>query len=328
VSAGHGAAASQASGAHGDHEPDLLERAQELIAGLEAHPDPDVRVRVTELLQAIDTVHRTALSRLVHALRAMGGDAFLNRLVADPAIRLLLMSYDLLAVDRRLLAEEALDPVRGHLHARGIDVVLADVVGGAVYARLHGLERSGVPADAVRRDLEAALAAGLVGFQQLVLGDRSGESPALLQVGGLRPARRPVYRRVCGEHEVRPGAVMARDVDGERVLLARVDGEVRAVADRCGESPLPLHLGALEGAVVRCSWHGCRYDLRTGHRLDGDGARLPVFPVLVQDGAVLVAVTTDPVATDDPRAADGPAGTRDAVAGSDPGEAGPARAEG
>ena len=68
----------------------------------------------------------------------MAGDAFINRLAADPAIRLLLMSYDLLAVDRRLLAEEALDTVRGHLHDHGIDVELSEVVGGAVYVKLHG----------------------------------------------------------------------------------------------------------------------------------------------------------------------------------------------
>src|SRR5262249_58110785 len=97
------------------------------------------------------------------------GGAYVTRRPADPAIRLLLTSYDLLAVDRRLLAEEALDTVRGHLHGHGIDVELADVVGGAVYVRLHGPAGN---VNAVRHDLEEALRAGLVGFQELVLGDR------------------------------------------------------------------------------------------------------------------------------------------------------------
>ncbi|HTG12574.1 MAG TPA: NifU family protein, partial [Candidatus Eisenbacteria bacterium] len=97
-----------------------------------------MRADVTALLQGIDAVHRTALTHLVDAIRGMAGDAFVNRLAGDPAIRLLLMSYELLAVDRRLVAEEALDAVRGHLHDHGIDVELVDVVGGAVYVRLHG----------------------------------------------------------------------------------------------------------------------------------------------------------------------------------------------
>ena len=138
-------------------KPDLLEEVQRLIDTLESHPDPAVRAAITALLQGVDAVHRTALTHLVNAIRGMAGDAFVNRLAGDPAIRLLLMSYELLAVDRRVLAEEALDAVRGHLHDHGIDVELVDVVGGAVYVRLHGLRDSGPGLEAVRHDVEEAL---------------------------------------------------------------------------------------------------------------------------------------------------------------------------
>ena len=49
------------------------------------------------------------------------------------------------------------------------------------------------------------------------------------------------------------------------------------------------------GAELRCSWHGCRYDLRSGHRLDGP-ERLTVFPVAIEDGDVRLALSTAPVA--------------------------------
>src|SRR5262245_46135066 len=136
---------------------DVLEDVQRLIAELEAHADPSVRASVAALLQGIDAVHRTALTHLVGAIQSMAGEAFMNRLTADPAIRLLLMSYDLVAVDRRLHAEEALDSVRGHLHDHGIDVELTGVIGGAVYVTLHGLERANVAVQAVRHDPERAL---------------------------------------------------------------------------------------------------------------------------------------------------------------------------
>jgi 3-phenylpropionate/trans-cinnamate dioxygenase ferredoxin subunit len=220
----------------------------------------------------------------------------MNRLTADPSIRLLLTSYDLLAVDRRLLAEEALDTVRGHLHAHGIDVELADVVGGAVYVRLHGLGADGV--EAIRHDLEEALRAGLVGFQELVLGDRPSPPPALLQVGGLRQAHRPVYRRACAAAEVPGGAMKAVAIDGHPILILNVEGRVHAVADRCGDGPLPLRFGTLQGAELRCSWHGCRYDVRTGHRLDGGAERLAVLPVRVEVGEVLIALDVEPAARD------------------------------
>jgi len=274
-------------------KPDLLEEVQRLIDTLESHPDPAVREAVTALLQGVDAVHRTALTHLVNAIRGMAGDAFVNRLAGDPAIRLLLMSYELLAVDRRVLAEEALDAVRGHLHDHGIDVELVDVVGGAVYVRLHGLRDSGPDLEAVRHDVEEALRTGLLGFQELVLGDRATPGPVLLQVG-LRRAQRPVYRRACGTADVVPGRMTAVDVEGQPILIANVEGEIHAVMNRCGDTPLPLQFGTLDGAELRCSWHGCRYDVRTGKRLDGGVEQLAVLPVAIEDDEIRVAVGVEP----------------------------------
>ncbi|MGH7277649.1 MAG: Rieske 2Fe-2S domain-containing protein [Candidatus Rokuibacteriota bacterium] len=278
-----------------DDDRDLLDEVQRLIAALESHPDPTVRAQATALLQGIDAVHRAALTRLVAAIQAMAGEAFVNRLAADPAIRLLLMSYDLLAVDRRLLAEEALDAVRGHLHARGIDVELLDVVGGEVFVRVHGLEQGGIAPEAVRHDLEAALEAGLLGFQALVLGDRRPAAPANLIQLTVRGAQRPRYRAAVAAADVPAGSMTGIELDGQPILIANVGGEFYAVLNRCGESPLPLQFGTLEGAEVRCSWHGCRYDVRSGRRVDGGRESLAVFPVAVEAGEIRVAVGVEPV---------------------------------
>lgn len=277
-----------------DAPPDLLADAERLIAALESHPDAAVREQVRGLLERIDAIHRTALTRLVAAIHAMAGEAFMNRLTADPAIRLLLMSYDLLAVDRRLMAEEALDAVRGHLHGHGVDVELVAVAGGAVTVKLHGLDRTAVPPEAVQRDVEAALAAGLPGFQELTVGDRP--TPAgLLQIGSAR-LREPVYRSAGAVAAVPPGATRSIELDGDAILIANVAGAVHAIADRCGDSPLPLRFGSLDGAELRCSWHGCRYDLRSGARLDRPAEPVRVYPVKVEGGEILVAVASAPMA--------------------------------
>jgi nitrite reductase/ring-hydroxylating ferredoxin subunit len=281
-----------------DPPEDLLEEVQQLMAALEAHPEPAVRDQVRRLLAGIDMVHRTALTRLVNAVHAMAGEAFINRLTADPAIRLLLTSYDLLAVDRRLLAEEALDAVRGHLHGRGIDVELRDVIGGEVFVRLHGLEAAEVPLERVRHDLEAALTAGLPGFQALVVGDRDNRTRSPLLQIGLGRLQRPVFRPVLAVSELPIGHMKGVDVDGTPILLVNVGGELLAVSNRCGESPLPLEFGALEGAELRCSWHGCRYDVRTGERLDGGAERLTVFPVAQEREQIQVAVGVESAVKD------------------------------
>ncbi len=274
-------------------ERDVLADVESAIAELQAHPDGAVRAASTRLLEGIDAVHRTGLSHLVHAIHGMTGDTLINRLVADPAIRMLLMSYDLIAVDRRLQAEEALDTVRSHLHEHGVDVEIQEVVGGVVYVRLH-LAGPGLPLDHVRKDLEAALREFLIGFQELEFRDRDPHQPpsALLSLDGLRRANRPVYHDALAGEDVAEGTMRAVTINDVSVLIARVGGEVYAVRNQCGDSPLPLDLGTLEGAEIRCSWHGCRYDVRTGRQLDGDG-RVQVVPVTTEAGRIRVAVAVE-----------------------------------
>lgn len=275
-------------------QPDVLEEVERLIARLQGRYGSAVREDVDALLVGIDTVHRAGLSHLMGAIRGMAGDAFVNRLVADPAIRILLMSYDLVAVDRRLQAEEALDSVRGHLHAHGIDVEILEVVGGVVYVRLHGLEHSASDEAAVVRDLEETLRAGFIGFQELVPRQRRAASAPVIALNGLR-ANRPVYRDVAAEDTITEGGSRAVDVDGVPVLFVRAAGQYFAVSNRCDESPLPLEFSDVRGYEIICSWHGCRYDVRTGHRIDGQSGRLLVYPVKVEDGRVRIAITTEPV---------------------------------
>lgn len=274
-----------------DGPADLLDDVAELIAWLEAHPDAAVGEHVRVLLEHTDTIHRLALTHLVDGIRSMAGDAFLNRLTSDPAIRLLLMSYDLIAVDRRIRAEEALDAVRGHLHAHGIDIELDDVVGGVVWIRLHGLDRSGASREAVKRDIEAALREGLVGFQQLEMDGKGAPSSGLVMLEGMRRARRPVLFEAGRSSEIAPGSLRAVEIEGVPILLGNVDGVIHAVHNRCGESPLPLQYGSLDGGVLVCSWHGCRYDLRTGRRTDDGPERLTVYPVSVADDVLRIALS-------------------------------------
>ncbi|MEP7345132.1 MAG: Rieske 2Fe-2S domain-containing protein [Gemmatimonadaceae bacterium] len=284
---------------------DVLGEVERLIGILSTHSDPQVSETILALLARIDVVHRTALTRLMGAIQSMAGDAFVNRLTADPAIRLLLMSYDLLAVDRRTLTEEALDTVRGHLHAHRIDVELLEVLGGVVTVRLHGAPPSDDPSyHGVLRDLSEALSAGLLGFQELEVRQGQGTRPVaedsiFLPAQALRRAKRPVYRAAFPIGEIGPGNTRPILVDGTSVLVARVGEDVYAVRNFCGDGPLPLDYSVLDGEELTCSWHGCRYDIRTGRRLDYPNARpeeqLTVLPVRVHDGVVEIVVGTMPV---------------------------------
>ncbi|MBC7893791.1 MAG: Rieske 2Fe-2S domain-containing protein [Cytophagaceae bacterium] len=281
---------------------DVLADVERLINALSSHPDPEVGANTKALLDGVDAVHREALTHLMGAIQSMAGDAFVNRLTGDPAIRLLLMSYDLLAVDRRTLAEEALDSVRGHLHGHGIDVELVDVLGGVVSVRLHGAPARGDEAqEAVVKDIAAALHHGLIGFQELEVEQEgvkrtAPETSTFLPRESLQRAHRPVYQRVCLVVDVPLGTVRGIVMSDLGVLIANVDGEFHAVRNACGDGPLPLDFSTLEGGELRCSWHGCRYDIRTGRRLDRPDVspeeHLRVLPVRVHEGVIEVVTGT------------------------------------
>lgn len=281
-----------------DMHEDVFEQVSEVISSLESHPDPVVRGQVESLLNGIDAVHRTALTHMFQVIQGLGGETFINKLTADPAIRVLLMSYDLLTVDRRIHTEEALDAVRGHLHSHGVDVELLDVAGSEVFVRLHGLDQGSLPVDAVRRDIETALKDGLIGFQILTVGARNPPTPPaeLIQLGGLRGMNRPVYQTAFPASDLQHGEIRAVENSAEPMLIANVAGDLYALADRCGDSPLPLSFSTLEDAVLVCSWHGCRYDVRSGARVDASGGdRIRVYPVRIVDGNVEIAVGVERV---------------------------------
>lgn len=81
--------------------------------------------------------------------------------------------------------------------------------------------------------------------------------------------------------EVREGVLLARDVEGERVLLVRVGDGVHAYVDCCPGSPLTLNAGIVRDGVLLCPWHDCRFDLATGRRLDREGAGLEALQTTV-----------------------------------------------
>ena len=160
-----------------------------------------------------------------------------------------------------------------------------------------GSSDSGVALEAVRHDLEEALRGGLVGFQELVVGDRAtARTVELLQVGGLRRAQRPVYRRVVRGTTSRRGTVKAVDVDGladphrQRRRRASTPSPTSAATARCrcssARSRAPSSAAAGTAAATTCG------------PANGSTApeRLAVFPVAVEDDEVRVAVGVEPVA--------------------------------
>ncbi|MDP9342830.1 MAG: non-heme iron oxygenase ferredoxin subunit [Actinomycetota bacterium] len=103
----------------------------------------------------------------------------------------------------------------------------------------------------------------------------------------------PLFVRVGSLAEVPDGEVRGYELDGIRVAVAHLDGQVHALGDECTHRSCSLSEGELEpGGSVVCPCHGSRFDLESGEPLDGPAAEpVPVYPARVEDGWVEVAVT-------------------------------------
>jgi nitrite reductase/ring-hydroxylating ferredoxin subunit/uncharacterized membrane protein len=87
------------------------------------------------------------------------------------------------------------------------------------------------------------------------------------------------FSQVEGWHDV--AAVAAMDetrmkrvtVDGKAVLLAWVEGEIKAMGAVCSHAGGPLDEGELSGNCVTCPWHDSVFDMRDGHVVHGPATR-------------------------------------------------------
>lgn len=91
--------------------------------------------------------------------------------------------------------------------------------------------------------------------------------------------------------ELPPGTMAGVEVEGVKVLLSNLDGEVHAVSGVCTHEYYDLSQGfIIDGAVV-CALHLSQFDLRTGE-VYNPPAELPlrVFNVKIDQGVIFVEV--------------------------------------
>uniref|UniRef100_A0A672RI15 Apoptosis-inducing factor 3-like n=1 Tax=Sinocyclocheilus grahami TaxID=75366 RepID=A0A672RI15_SINGR len=97
---------------------------------------------------------------------------------------------------------------------------------------------------------------------------------------------------VCLVSDLQDGQMKEVEVDLNKILLVRNNGEFTAVGGLCTHYGAPLIKGALVGDRVRCPFHGACFNTKTGDIEEFPGLDcLPKYKVKVEGGKVYV--TTD-----------------------------------
>lgn len=99
------------------------------------------------------------------------------------------------------------------------------------------------------------------------------------------------FTKVANLSDLPEGKGVCVQVNGRRVALFLVDGEVYAIDDICSHAEASLSEGELDGYEVECPLHGALFDIRTGRALCLPAfAPVDRFDVKVEGDDVLVAV--------------------------------------
>ena len=101
------------------------------------------------------------------------------------------------------------------------------------------------------------------------------------------------FHAICKAEELPEGDVRIVEVEGVKIGVFNVGGELFAIEDRCSHDDGPLAEGTFDPAActVECPRHGSLFDLRSG-RPKTLPAYMPVetFEVKIEDGEIKLEV--------------------------------------
>jgi nitrite reductase/ring-hydroxylating ferredoxin subunit len=94
---------------------------------------------------------------------------------------------------------------------------------------------------------------------------------------------------VATASELSPGQMKWVAVNGERRVLANVEGTIYAISDVCGHRNAPLSRGKLDGYLIECPLHFAQFDVRTGELVNGPvSTAVPTYQVFVEGDTVYI----------------------------------------
>jgi nitrite reductase/ring-hydroxylating ferredoxin subunit len=96
----------------------------------------------------------------------------------------------------------------------------------------------------------------------------------------------------CAEvTEIPDEGVIAVNVSGQPIALAKSDGKIFAVDNRCPHMGYPLNRGSVHDGILICHWHNAMFDLASGCTFHPFADDVEPYPVEVRDGKVYVNVS-------------------------------------
>jgi nitrite reductase/ring-hydroxylating ferredoxin subunit/Fe-S cluster biogenesis protein NfuA len=286
-----------------EHVARALDAATAAMADL----DPAARRVATEAVDALNALHRVALTTLVRRLKGdPRGKELLFELVDEPEVRMVLALHGIIRPDPVTVANQVLDGVRVGLRSHGGDVELDSISDGVAYVRLQGAcNGCSMAAVTMCNGVESALVAGVPGvtsvevlpndptptlipLSSIGVGPPSASVDAELLAAGWCPAVESVDTVPVGE--LATAMLHPQGHPPVEVVVVNAAGQLAAYVNECAHQGLPLDnaLVDADAGTLTCPWHGFCYDSTSGECLTMPGAQLQQLPLRIESGRVWV----------------------------------------
>ncbi len=272
------------------------DQIEALLDQLESSLDGHDWSQVQDVVSLVTDLYGGGLARI---LELAGDDTALReRLADDDLVASLLVLHDLHPLDVEQRVRRALESVRPYLGSHGGDVELLEVEADAGVVRLRllgscdGCSSSSVTLElAVQSAIEEAA-------PEITRIDVDGADDASSAPGtstpvslGRKPHPAPTMAPIYGLRALTPNRVGPLEIEGNKVVVCRVDGQLYAYRSGCPECDSALDTATVEGPVLRCAVCGSAFDLpRAGRSLDGKPIHLDPLPLMEDGGEVRIAV--------------------------------------
>ena len=103
------------------------------------------------------------------------------------------------------------------------------------------------------------------------------------------------WKKICRDADLEDGRPQLVKYEDDEAFVARIDGKVYAVGNKCPHYECPLNEGILFGHEIICKCHNARFDVTTGRMVSAPSLKdLPVYPVRLEAGEIWLGPAEKP----------------------------------
>jgi Fe-S cluster biogenesis protein NfuA/nitrite reductase/ring-hydroxylating ferredoxin subunit len=272
---------------------DLQDLAKRVDTAVEAVRDlkGEPREKALAMKAAIEEFHKSALTQVIHVLKADArGKELLFDMIDQPEIYAMLSMHGLIRPDLTTRVRRVIENVRPYMQSHGGDIELLDVSSDSVRLRLAGAcNGCSMSAVTLRNGVEDALRENVPEILHIEVVPNE-PTPALISVESLLGGDQRGWIPGPAAEVLQDGKPYRMEGQNNGILLLRMGNQIQAFRNACAHMGLPLEGGMVdvEAGTITCPWHGFRFDCRTGECLTAPHAQLESIPLRIDSGVIHV----------------------------------------